>query len=170
MDIVFRPGDNPNHGDLPLYILVDFPQYKGPVYIEGRPTLVPIPIVETTCKFPGCCSRKFVPLTLAFGKTIHTFQGSSAGPVAEGQPPNAVECIICDPGTRQFEGVCPGLFYTVLTRATTLGEEGDHLSSALYFRSKNMNKDRITDITRGIKGEYFKVTQRKKWVAYLEAN
>ncbi len=171
MDIVFRPGDNPNHGDLPLYILVDFPQYKGPIYIEGRPNLVPIPIVETTCNFKGCCTRKFVPLTLAFGKTIHTFQGSSAGPVSEGQPPNAVECIICDPGTRQFEGVCPGLFYTVLTRATTLGEEGNHLSSALYFQSKNMNKDRITDITHGTKGyEYFTVTQRKKWVAYLEAN
>ena len=171
MDIVFRPGDNPNHGDLPLYIFVDFPQYKGPIYIEGKPTLVPIPIVETTCNKLGCCTRIFVPLTLAFGKTIHTFQGSSAGPVAEGQPPNAVQCVICDPGTRQFEGVCPGLFYTVLTRATTLGEEGDHLSSALYFQSKNMNKDRITNITRGTKGyEYSKVTQRKKWVEYLEEN
>ena len=147
VDIVFRPNENPNHGDLPLYILVDFHQYRGPVYIEGQPTLVPIPTVQKLCNKHKCCKREFVPLKLAFGKTIHTFQGQNAGPVAKGQPPNAVQCIICDPGTRQFEGICPGLFYTVLTRATTLGEEDDHLSSALYFRSKNMNKDRITNIT-----------------------
>ena len=170
VDIVFRPDQNPNHGDLPLYILVDFQQYRGPIYIEGKPTLVPIPTVKKLCNKHKCCTREFVPLKLAFGKTIHTFQGQNAGPVAKGQPPNAVQCIICDPGTRQFEGICPGLFYTVLTRATTLGEEDDHLSSALYFRSKNMNKDRITNITMGIRGEYIKVKKRNEWVAYLKKN
>ena len=34
-----------------------------------------------------------------------------------------------------------------------------------------MNKDQITNITGGTKGyEYSKVTQRKKWVEYLEEN
>ena len=32
----------------------------------------------------------FYLLQLAFGKTVHTFQGQNAGPVAPGQPPNAV--------------------------------------------------------------------------------
>ena len=39
----------------------------------------------------------FLPLTLAYGKTTHTFQGRSAG------PEHPVEVIIVQPGTRQLE-------------------------------------------------------------------
>ena len=88
------------------------------------------------CKKPRCtCSRKYIPLTLAFGKTVHTFQGQSVGPVKEGQPPNAIQYIIVDPGERGFEGMNPGLFYTILSRITTL--------RAIYFTGKNMNTNRI---------------------------
>lgn len=36
-EIVFRPGDNPNHGDLPLYVVVEFNSYCGPIWDEKNP-------------------------------------------------------------------------------------------------------------------------------------
>ena len=39
LDIVFRDGDNPNDGDLPLYILVNFPQYNGEPWDKDNPTV-----------------------------------------------------------------------------------------------------------------------------------
>lgn len=36
-EIVFRPGDDPNKGDLPLYVVVIFPQYCGPIWDSKYP-------------------------------------------------------------------------------------------------------------------------------------
>ena len=83
------------------------------------------------------------PLRLAFSQTIHTFQGQNAGPVGIGQTPNAIQKLVCDPGTRKFEGICVGLFYTLLSRVTTLGNPLDIMSSAIYFTGRNMNTDRV---------------------------
>ena len=88
----------------------------------------------------------FVPLKLSFAKTIHTYQGQQAGKVRQGPPPNAVERIIYDSGTRRFEGQNPGLFYTLLSRITTLGEPPFHNDSATCFLGPNMNKTRIKNI------------------------
>lgn len=116
---------------------------------------------------------------MAFGKTSHTFQGQSAGPVDEGKPPNAVQQrIICDPGTRAFEGNNPGLFYTILSRATTVGDYDTTLppsqhfkDSAIYFLGDNMNQTRIHNITMQ-KGNipYKMVQKRTPWVNYLHSN
>ena len=38
-EIVFKTGQNPNNGDLPDYVVVDFPQYVGPVWDEDNPTV-----------------------------------------------------------------------------------------------------------------------------------
>lgn len=38
-EIVFAPGHNPNHGHLPLYVVVDFPLYCGPPWDLDRPTV-----------------------------------------------------------------------------------------------------------------------------------
>ena len=115
--------------------------------------------------------REFLPLKLSFGKTIHTFQGASVGPVSPGQPPNAIKSVICDPGTRTFEGINPGLFYTLLSRVTTLGTDKDRTSSAIFFMGNDMNKARIKNITMTDDGKaYQKVIKRKKWVAFLNAN
>ena len=35
---------------------------------------------------------------------------------------NPVQRTICDPGTKKFEGQNIGLFYTILSRATSLGD------------------------------------------------
>ena len=41
VEIVFAKGDNPNHGDLPQYVIVDFPNYCGPCWDkkEGNETV-----------------------------------------------------------------------------------------------------------------------------------
>ena len=34
-EVVFAPGHNPNNGDLPLYVIVEFLQYCGPVWDQN---------------------------------------------------------------------------------------------------------------------------------------
>jgi hypothetical protein len=167
VDIVYEEGKNPNTGDLPEYVLVRFPQYIGPPLVASDPKLVPIPVEESRCQH-GCCVRKFIPLTLAFGKTIHSFQGGSAGPVRPGQPPNSVECIVCDLGKKDFEMMCPGLTYTLMSRPTTLGDRNDrYKSSALYFQ--NLIPDRLMNLTTTQAGTVSeRVRRRQEWVRYLE--
>jgi hypothetical protein len=65
--------------------------------------------------------REHIPLALAYGKTLHTLQGQNVGPAGPECPENAIQKIIVDPGTRKFEGVNVGLFYQLLSRATTIG-------------------------------------------------
>lgn len=112
--------------------------------------------------------------------TLHTFQGQSAGPVEEGQPKNAVDKVIVEPGNRTFEGNNPGILYMGASRPTTMGT-GDtsahkrSMDSAIYFTGPNMNKGRILDIKykQSIVGKrelYKKVALRDKWVARLEHN
>ena len=36
-EIVFEPGQNPNHGDLPSYVVVHFPNYSGPAWDMNDP-------------------------------------------------------------------------------------------------------------------------------------
>lgn len=37
VDIVFRPDDDPNNGDLPLYVAVKFTHYNGPAWLNDEP-------------------------------------------------------------------------------------------------------------------------------------
>ena len=64
--------------------------------------MVPVPVRETRCNF-GCCVRKHLPLALAHGKTAHTFQGQTVGPVPPGRPTNPIKKIVIDPRTKDFE-------------------------------------------------------------------
>ena len=115
-----------------------------------------------------CCSVAFCPLELSFGMTSHTFQGQSAGPVDEGQPKNAVDRVIADPGTRSFEGNNPGTLCMICSRATTVGT--GHLDSAIYFSGPNMNRGRVLDLKyqKGTKKLYKKAALREAWVQRLE--
>ena len=38
-EIVFAKGDSPNNGDDPLYVVVDFPNYRGPIWDKNNPTV-----------------------------------------------------------------------------------------------------------------------------------
>ena len=169
VEIVFRPGQDPNNGDQPAYVIVRFPSYCGPTWCDNDPCCVPVPMFERRCK-KGCCTVKFCPLDLSFGMTAHTFQGQSAGPVDHGQPKNAVDCIIYEPGTNRFEGSNPGLLYMGVSRATTAGT--GQLDSAVYFTGPNMNRHRILNLTKQRDGTTFykKVQLRNAWIQRLNEN
>ena len=119
-----------------------------------------------------CCCRTYIPLRLAFAQTIHTFQGQNAGPVEPGQTPNAIQKLVCDPGTRRFEGNCIGLFYTLFSRVTTFGNPLDKFSSAIYFTGTNMSINKVQNITLTEKGHnmYAMAEKRKQYVSYLLKN
>jgi GTPase SAR1 family protein len=166
-DIVFDKSHSPNFGDFPLYVLVEFSQYNGMPLTEALKKVVPIVPQEVRCKFK-CCCKKFIPLSLCYAKTIHTFQGQNAGPVEANQQPNPIQRIICDPGSKEFEGRNPGLFYTTFSRATTLGDDANKMSSAIYFKGANMSPDRAMNMRVGKNGRLFKRPRlRDQWVQKL---
>src|SRR5688572_17146056 len=49
LDIVYDPSQSPIE-DLPLYVLLDIPQYCGLAFIEGHLTVVPIAPIMVPCK------------------------------------------------------------------------------------------------------------------------
>ena len=163
-DIVYKNNDSPHCRELPLYVLVEFPKYTGPELIPGHPKLVPITPRTLFCRYM-CCQQTLLPLTLAYARTIHSFQGCNAGPCWPGQQENDIQRIIVDPGTRQFEGQNPGLFYTALSRITTMGDPVDKSTSAIFFTGSNMTPNRIMNITKNCYNKFFQtVLKRDKWV------
>ena len=133
---------------------------------------VPIPTSTYVCqRNGGCCTRTNLPLTLAYARTIHKFQGQSAGPVDEGKIPNIYSCIICDPDKGDAEGRALGMLYTAVSRATTLGDD-DGLNSAIYFTGDDFIEKRIRNLGKRKKSmdEFQNVTRRKIWVQHHLAN
>ena len=111
-----------------------------------------------------------MPLDVSFEETIHIFQGASVENSPPGRPDNSYHRLVGDPGTRNFEANNPGLFYTLLSRATTLGEEKKAETSAIFFKETNMIPQRIDKITckQGKEGGiYKKIEEMRNWVAYL---
>ena len=167
-EIVFADGDNPNDNDQPIYIAVRFENYTGPVWDAKNPKTVPIPIITVQCQ-KKCCHLRICPLTPAYATTVHKFQGQSCGPTKPGKPTNEVQVNVCCPGSKLFEALNPGTLYTIISRATTLGDNSNK-GSAIYFIGENINRDRFTDIHKKRDGKvYEKVKRREKWISYLEA-
>lgn len=127
---------------------------------------MPIPTEQFTCR-KGCCKRTYCPLTLAYARTIHTFQGLQAGPT-NCDNENAFEHLIIDPDQKEHEGRNIGLLYTATSRGTTLGDDSG-LNSAVYFTGTSMKPTRIKNITIGADGKEFELaTKRRHWVNYLQ--
>ena len=170
-EIIFKGAQaNPNNGDTPIYVIVEFPSYKGPSWDILNPTHVPIPTVTHLCA-KKCCTRKLVPLILAWGITVHRFQGQSAGPVDKNKIPNPYECLVCDPHDSSAENTHLGVFYTAISRATTLGDD-DGLNSAFYLEGKEATEDRMRNIGQKQNSRDYHDTfvKRAKWVQYLNEN
>ena len=133
---------------------------------------VPIPVSSYRCSRGNqCCTRSCIPLTLAYARTIHKFQGLSAGPVDEGKIPNPYDSIVCDPDKNSAEGNALGLLYTAVSRATTLGDDNG-LNSAIYFQGKDFTRERLESLGRKKDSEDFfkRVLYRKAWVLHLQRN
>ena len=114
-------------------------------------------------------TMKFVPLELAFARTIHKFQGQECGPNKK------IRCIVGDPGKKSFEILNPGTFYTLLSRASTLGGK-DGKGSAIYFCGENISNERLMNIGKRTQSKnndgdfYVKVAMRNKWIEHLNEN
>jgi len=69
--------------------------------------------------------------------------------------------FLCDPDGGKFESSALGLFYTAVSRATTLGDE-DGMNSAIYFMGEHMNEERIRRIgmCKGSRNEFIRVNER----------
>jgi hypothetical protein len=76
-----------------------------------------------------------------------------------------------DPGSQGFEGNNVGLFYTAMSRATTIGNPDDKMSSAIYFDGLHFSQKRITNLTKEQSGRLFKKAElRQNWVKYMKEN
>jgi hypothetical protein len=64
IEIVFKENESTLDGTHPQYIVVDFLQYRGPAWINEKPTRVPIPPIELACH-KHCCNLRYIPLSLS---------------------------------------------------------------------------------------------------------
>lgn len=171
IEIAYGENGNPNAGDLPEYVLVDFPSYTGwksehgsNIFDEVKPTHIPIPCIT---HYDGKSKRgiDICPLILSFARTIHTFQGYEAGSKNDTFS-NPIKTLVCDTGTTTHEAMNPGLLYTAISRASTIGTEDDRSKSALFFI--NWDSTRLQYLTTSKSGKpYESVIKRKKWTEYL---
>ena len=103
----------------------------------------------------------YCPLQLSFVRTIHTFQGFQAGPNQN------IKRIICDAGETKHEGMFPGLLYTILSRATTIGTPDDRSKSAIFF--VGLDSERIERVKGKVSNEKnILVDRRDKWTQILK--
>jgi len=161
-EIVYNKNESPLDYKFPQYIIVDFPTYCGPVWIKENPTWVPVPPIQISCK-KHCCTYKYIPLSIAYARTGHTFQGQNVG------PNHTIPLIVVNPGKKSMELLCPGLLYMFISRATTIGTPQNRFKSAIFFCSNNMNKARISNITQTKNGmETEKIKKRRQWIKYLQ--
>ena len=114
-----------------------------------------------------CCSATFCPLIPAWARTIHKIQGLEAGLKANGEWCD-IRKIIGDPGSDQFEKNTPGLFYTLISRAISIGSLQGQKDSALYFCGSNMSESRVMSLSTNKDGQTSLAVQKREiWVDYL---
>jgi hypothetical protein len=96
--------------------------------------------------------------------------------VDDGKPPNPVKTVICDPGLREFEAQKPGLFYSIISRGTTMGtlENGKRSGPAIDFYDYGfgsvMTPAQKTNLRVSLKTNqtYVTIRKRDKWVSHLQ--
>ena len=121
-------------------------------------------MVEQTCN-RRCCKAIFCPLKPAWGRTIHATQSLQAGPTTIKQKCDFLK-LLGDPGSIDFEKITPGLLYSLIGRATTIGSlKGKRMDSALYFIGSNMSEERMTNLSKNKDGTKSKaILKRDLWV------
>ena len=141
VDIVYKDGRRPTDDPAPLpeVVLVRFPGYRGPSYINEDPTVVPIVPVSRSTECTCRCKRLQVPLRLAWGTTIHKCQGMTVG------AGEAFRYVVVHPGDHGFEARNPGALFVALSRAKSAGGEGRDPDFA-FHEDVLINNDRFRPV------------------------
>ncbi|XP_057294620.1 uncharacterized protein LOC130623148 [Hydractinia symbiolongicarpus] len=108
--IVYSEGSRPPQ--FPEIIVVDFPKYKGPVWLHSHPTCVPVPVNEGRCD-DNCCSRSGFPLIPGYAITIAKSQGMTVG---NGQ--TCTKAVIKLSDDVKMEALNLGMTYTAFSRCS----------------------------------------------------
>ena len=104
VNIIFHNNHQPP--DLPIAVMVEFENYRGPVFDENQPSCIPIcPVTVTSQTEIGIHERQQLPLRLAWALTIHKSQGLTLPKV----------CIDIGKSERTA-----GVSYVAISRAKTL--------------------------------------------------
>ena len=79
-DVVFAPkfgSEKSNMFDLPLFVVIEFPNYTGPPFPHWpeHPKWVPIPAISARVNNRGRSTRRQIPIVLARALTIWKAQG-----------------------------------------------------------------------------------------------
>ena len=114
LEILYHDGEAPPR-HLPACVLVRFRKYRGPVFLQGDPKVVPIAPIERLLERRRRCSRVMIPLIPAWGLTFHKSQGMTCGAGYD------AECVVVHPAKPSFEKSHPGGLYTAFSRAKSAG-------------------------------------------------
>ena len=141
VNIVYRDGHRPTDDSAPVpdVVLVRFPGYRRPPYINEDPTVVPIVPVSRSTDCACRCKRLQVPLRLAWGTTIHKCQGMTVG------AGEAFRYVVVHPGDHGFEARNPGALFVALSRAKSAGGEGRDPDFA-FHEDVLINNDRFRPV------------------------
>ena len=141
VDIVYKDGRRPTDDPAPLpdVLLVRFPGYRGPPYMNEDLTVVPIVPVSRSTECACRCKRLQVPLRLAWGTTIHKCQGMTVG------AGEAFRYVVVHPGDHGFEARNPGALFVALSRAKSAGGEGRDPDFA-FHEDVLINNDRFRPV------------------------
>ena len=157
-EIVYRPGTSPPQ--LPIFVLVHVPDYKGPSFSSVEPSIVPIAAIERNWNSQKqFCKRSMIPLQPAYALSIHKSQGMS------------LPKIIANLWHKEFS---QGLTYVALSRCTKISNLALEpfptmirfikMFKSKAFLSRKEEDDRLKQvelltIERGFLGDTFVLSQ-----------
>lgn len=161
-EIRYNKGTSPLRSDFPAYVLIDSDTYDGVPWNNSYPTFVPLFPMKTFCK-KSCCILEYIPISLAFAKTVHKVQGKEFGPRFKNLP-----ALVANIGKRMIESLFLGITYVVLSRVSTIGN-GDPNKSALYFSGPPFEPNRFTDLIHKKDSIelYKRYEDRQRWISHI---
>ena len=163
IEIIYAEGQSPNAKQFPLYIIVEMDRYTGPVWDKKHPKQVPICVTTKVCD-NNCCILQYIPLSIAFGKTLHTFQGQ------EIIKHSIQDVMVFECETLIIESKYPGWLYTGISRVDSIGN-GDIELLSLYFIPTNARENRFINVRtkQHSVDNYKRVDERDAWISYLDS-